>query len=114
MSKQPPTTLSLVWCPECGHNNRFADLRLNQGTHYAGGKRCPGKLERLAYVLDPTTTGAVITTGMVEAAAIAMARDHFGLSFDHLWKQEATREEWRRNARLALDAMAQLAAGDAA
>jgi hypothetical protein len=123
MSKQPPTTMSLVWCPECGHTNRFADLRLNQQRHYSGGKVCPGKPEHLAYVLDPTTTGAAITTGMVEAGARALAQEYLrtfnadDIPLDRFWQRtldEDRREGFRREARLVLEAMATLAAGDAA
>lgn len=55
--QQPPTTLDLVWCPECGHSNRFADFRLDQVRHFSRGKVCPGKPERLVYILDPATAG---------------------------------------------------------
>jgi hypothetical protein len=122
MSQQPPTTMNLVWCPVCGRTNRFSDLRLDQAVHYSGGKVCPGRPEYLAYVLDPTTTGAVVTHGMVEAGARALARENLGkaeadVPFEHYWLYvltDATRDDYRRKARLVLEAMATLAAGDAA
>jgi hypothetical protein len=98
--QQPPSTLDLVWCPECGRTNRNADLRLDSTRHYSGGKVCPGKPEHLAYILDPTTTGAVITAGMVEAGARALAQaDQYIDNF--------------QAARVVLEAMAAAVTGDA-
>jgi hypothetical protein len=112
MSMQPPTTVNLVWCPECGRDNRFDTLRLDQVTHYSGGKRCPGKPQYLAYIIDPTTTGVAITTGMVEAGARALARENLGkavadIPFEQYWQHvqtDATRNDYRRKARLVLEA----------
>lgn len=112
MSNQPPTTLDLVWCPECGHSDRYSTLRLSQTRHYANGKVCPGNLEHLAYIIDPTTTGVAITTGMVEAGARALARENLGelhpqVPFEDYWRlvqTDATRDDYRRKARLVLEA----------
>lgn len=46
--KEPPPKITFRWCPECGLTDRFSSM--GSKYHWAGGKKCPGKPVRVAYI----------------------------------------------------------------
>lgn len=50
---KPPAAVHLLWCPACGHDNRYGAMA-RDGRHYAAGKRCPGTPQELTYMLPVT------------------------------------------------------------
>lgn len=51
MNARPPGRVSLRWCPVCGRDDRYTDLKKGAGRHFADGKKCPGDPRDLEYVL---------------------------------------------------------------
>lgn len=49
MNREPPPTVSLVWCPECGRDDRYNDLKARPGRHFANGVKCPGTPTTVQY-----------------------------------------------------------------
>lgn len=52
LKNDPPASLRLIWCPECGRTNQVSVLR---GRHFSRGTRCAGMPVALQYSLgtDP-------------------------------------------------------------
>lgn len=46
---RPPSRISLLWCPVCGHNDRWTHMSPHAGRHFAGGKKCHGQPRKLEY-----------------------------------------------------------------
>lgn len=44
-----PATVYLLWCPECGRDDRFNALRQTMPHNSPSGRRCPGKVIRVEY-----------------------------------------------------------------
>ena len=51
MNARPPGRVSLLWCPVCGRDDRYGDLKEGKGRHFYGGTRCLGTPQTLEYVI---------------------------------------------------------------
>lgn len=51
MAHEPPVTVTLRWCPECGRWDRYLE-----DAHAVSFKRCPGTVQTLTYELRPAAS----------------------------------------------------------
>jgi ribosomal protein S27AE len=51
--KKPPETLTMDFCPKCGHNDQMRELK---DRHFAGGRLCPGVPVTVTYKLESVST----------------------------------------------------------
>lgn len=49
--KNPPDAITIRFCPTCGRDDRFGSL--GYGSHFSGGKRCPGTVGLVTYAPVP-------------------------------------------------------------
>lgn len=84
MTARRPDRVSLLWCPVCGHNDRYVPLKEGAGRHYWGGRRCPGEPQALEYRPPrapeplPTRTEGAISAAVAVEVAIRPGLDHLG------------------------------------
>lgn len=73
MTKRPPQTIKILWCPVCGRDDRYTDLKKGAGRHFADGLKCHGAPEEIIYypvvAPDPVLiTGTASMRATVEVA----------------------------------------------
>lgn len=49
LGQSVPRTITLIWCPACGRDDRYANLKMRPYKHFAEGKECPGTPMRVRY-----------------------------------------------------------------
>ena len=49
MNPRPPARVTLLWCPACGRDDRYNDLKRGAGRHFADGSKCLGEPEEVEY-----------------------------------------------------------------
>lgn len=89
MSPRMPEQMTLIWCPVCGVNDRYSNLKMRPGRHYWGGKLCTGDPVELTYLLAHPRLEFVPGTAPLRAALEVVATIHPGLP--HLTERGPTR-----------------------
>lgn len=49
----PPRKITLRFCPACGRNDRYTNLKTPPSRHYADGKLCEGRPVEISYERGP-------------------------------------------------------------
>lgn len=47
MSKSPPSSVTIRFCPICGRNDRYVPF--TGKAHFSGGAKCPGAVIAITY-----------------------------------------------------------------
>lgn len=66
-----PATVHLLWCPECGRDDRWTYLKQGARRHYNAGALCPGVPQELTYKL-PVAPEPAPPVGAHFRAAVAV------------------------------------------
>lgn len=52
MNARPPGRVTLLWCPVCGRDDRYRDLKRGAGRHFSQDGKCSGEPRELEYVVS--------------------------------------------------------------
>jgi hypothetical protein len=63
-----PHAVHLLWCPVCGRDDRYTNLKAAPGRHFAGGSLCAGEPQELTYKLPMAPSLPAPALGAFRAA----------------------------------------------
>lgn len=49
MNARPPGRVTILWCPVCGRDDRYRDLKQGAGRHFTAEGKCSGTPQELEY-----------------------------------------------------------------